>query len=79
MIAITGSCAIGCPTEKSDIDFQVAFGKMPDTTELKNIRKCLLRKYGKCKQHKTISVGKVFALTIEDIDISIFYGKVQDF
>jgi len=79
MVALTGSCAIGCPTEQSDIDFQVAFGATPDAAELKNIRKRLLRKYGRCRQNKSISIGEVFALTIEGIDVSIFYGKAEDF
>ena len=79
MVAITGSCAIGCPTEKSDIDFQVAFNEMPDNTEIESIKSCLLSKYGNCKQNKQISVGEVFGLTIENINISIFYGTVDDF
>jgi len=79
MVAVTGSCAIGCPTEKSDIDLQVAFSEMPYNTEIEKIRNRLLDKYGQCKQHKWIGSEMTFGLTIEDINISVFYGKVDDF
>jgi len=79
MVAITGSCAIGCPTEKSDIDFQIAFNELPENTEIDLIKNCLISKYGNCKQNKYFSMGTVFGLTIENIDMSMFYGKVDDF
>ena len=79
MVAVTGSCAIGCPTDKSDIDLQVAFGEMPDSAEIEKIKNCLLDKYGQCKQHKWIGSEMTFGITIEDVNISVFYGIADDF
>lgn len=79
MIALSGSCVIGCPTEKSDIDLQIAFEMKPKCTEIENMRRSLIEKFSDSKQKKYSFIGTVTGITVKDIDVSIFYGTVEDF